>query len=177
MAYLEVGCGKPLGEAALSVYFDCLGDLPADVLRLAAKRVVLEHRWATFPSIAELREAAALTQRGEVRGMSPGEAWSLAWHAIANCDPEIELRGGAKDALGKLPPLVAEAVRAMGVLPLCYGQEPVAVIRGQFMRVYGELAARQTRTDLLPAATRTAIAAAPATAQVAGLLNGIGESV
>ncbi len=180
VAYLEVGCGKKLPTDAMEVFFDLLGDLPAAVLQLAAKRVILEHRWATFPSVAELREAAVLTARGEVKELSPAEGWELAWNAVKNIDPEIER--SVTRAMEKLPPLVVAAIRAMGLLNLCYGEEPVAVIRGQFLKVFEQLAARDKRTELFPLATRQEIAAMPThrtaiTQRVVGILEGIGEGV
>jgi len=115
----------------------------------------MEHKWATFPSIAELREAAAETQRGTVKELSPAEAWAIAWRIAANTDPEID--GSFARASKDAPPLVLEAIRAFGLLDLCYGKEPVGVIRGQFLRVFEQLAARERRRALLPAALTQAI--------------------
>lgn len=57
-AYIGVGCGKPLEREALEVYFDLLGDLPVASLRAAAKDVLLKRKWSSFPTVAELHEAA-----------------------------------------------------------------------------------------------------------------------
>src|SRR5262245_23722807 len=88
MLYLEAGCGKSLPDTSMEVFFDLLGDLPQDVLRVAAQRVILEHRWATFPSLAELRAAAAETIQGQVNEISPGQAWGIATKACWSCDVE-----------------------------------------------------------------------------------------
>lgn len=174
IGYISLAIGKPLAPDAQKVYYDLLGDLPFDVLQIAAKRAVLEHPWATFPSVAELRQAAVLTQRGEIKALSAGEAWEMAWDAIGNIDPEIPT--SLTKAMGKLPPTVAAAVKAMGVPALCYGKEPVTVVRGQFMKVFSEISEREARTALLPQATKQAIAAARPPS-VAGLLAGIGAKV
>lgn len=171
IAYLTAGCGKPLADAALEVYFDLLGDLPFDAMKLAAQRVLLEHRWATFPSIAELREAATATMRGQVAALSPAEAWALAWDAAGRIDPEQE--GSAERGLRDLPPLVVEAIRAFGLPALCYGQEPVGVVRAQFTKIYEQLAAREQRTALLPHKTAEAVRQR-LPQQVAGILQNIG---
>ena len=118
-----------------------------------------------------------LTQRGEIKQLSGAEAWELAWTAVANIDPEIET--SIVKSLQPLPALVVESIKCMGLLPMCYGKEPVAVIRGQFLKVFEQLAARESRTGLLPASTKEAIAEIAGTQSrpraVTALLNGIGE--
>src|SRR5262245_23608434 len=108
MTYVSLAIGKRLTADTLEVYFDLLGDLPAAALQTAARRVLLEHRWATFPSPAELREAATATLRGEITGLSAAEAWRIAWAVASSTDPE--LCGDYERALRKhrCPPLVAE---------------------------------------------------------------------
>lgn len=154
MLYLETACRKQFTANEAEVYFDLLGDLPAAALLAGVKRVLLEHRWASLPTVAELREAAVEAQRGEVKTLSAAEAWALAWKAVGDTDPEVE--GSFARATKDCPPLVVEAIRAMGLPALCYGDEPVGVLRGQFFKVFEQLAARQRRTDLYPAALKPA---------------------
>jgi hypothetical protein len=154
-AYIASGSGKSLNVDAMRVYFDLLGDLPFAAMRTAAQRVLIEHPWSTFPSIAELREAATATLRGAVADLSPGEAWSLAWRAIGRIDPEQE--GSIERGLDGLPRLVTEAVTAMGIPALCFGKEPVGVLRGQFMKIFEQLSAREKRQSLLPPQVMQAI--------------------
>ena len=156
MAYLGVGIGKPLGPESLAVYFDCLGDLSLETLQIAAKRVLMEHKWATFPSIAELRAAASETARAVVKELSAGEAWEMAWRAIGRIDLEID--GSLQRALSGLPPIVVEAMKEMGIPALVYGKEPVGVLRGQFVKFFEGIAARDQRTALLPAKVKQQIA-------------------
>lgn len=148
MAYISAGIGKPIAREAAEVYFDLLGDLPEPIFRAAAKRVLLEHKWATFPSVAELREAAALTMQGEISSLTAAEAWQLAWKATGKIDPEVD--GSLERACAQLPPLVFEAMRSFGIPALCFGREPVAVVRAQFMKFYEQLADREKRRALLP---------------------------
>ncbi len=155
IAYIAAAIGKELSPAALDVYFDLLGDMTEDVGYLAAKRVLLEHRWATFPSVAELREAAVLSVQGEVSALSSAEAWQIAWKAASRIDLDID---GSKDrALKNLPPLVVEAMDAFGLAALTGGSSPVEVMRAQFVKIFDQLAARQKRLALLPPKTFTAI--------------------
>lgn len=157
MAYLEAACGKPLAQKSLDVYFDLLGDLSAEVLSIAAKRIAVEHKWATFPSVAELREAASETLRGEVKELSAAEAWEWAWSAVKSIDLEIE--GSCERACRGLSNTVLEAMRAFGIPALVYGKEPLGVVRAQFTKIYEQLAARDRRAALLPAALKKEIAA------------------
>ncbi len=157
IAYIGVACGKPLTAEAQVVYFDLLGDLPADVFQLAAKRVLMEHRWATFPSVAELRQAASESVRGEVKELASAEAWAMAWWIIGNCDPEMDGSFERACKRAKAPPLVVESVRSMSLAGMCYGDEPVGVIRGQFLKVFEQLQGRDRRLALLPPSVKEAI--------------------
>lgn len=172
MAYLTAGVGKALTEDQLEVYFDCLKDLPFEVLMVSAKRVLMEHRWPSFPSIAELRGAAAATAQGRVVELSPAEAWQMAWAAIAKIDPEVE--GRYERVTKNLPPLVVQAIEAFGVQAMCYGTEPVGVVRGQFIKIYEQLAEREKRVALLPAPVKKAI---EDIGRVPRLTAGIGQEV
>lgn len=155
IVYLELATGRALVVEAREVYLDLLGDLDYQVFLTAAKRVALEHPWATFPSAAELRAAATVTAAGQIAALSPGEAWAIAWDVARNTDPEIE--GSFLRAAKNAPPLVLEAIQAFGLLTLCYGDEPISVMRGQFIKVYEQLAARDRRKALYPPAVKKAI--------------------
>jgi len=155
MNYIRAATGVEFRDGMLDVYFDCLGDLSSETLQLVAKRVLMEHRWSNFPSIAELREAAALTIRGEVSGLSPAEGWELAWKAI--CKIDLDVDDSLQRATKGLPPIVVDAMDAMGIANLVGGEDPVAVVRAQFLKVFEQLAARDKRLALLPASTREAI--------------------
>ncbi len=166
MAYLAAGCGKSLPDASMEVYFDLLGDLPVEALKAAAKRVSLEHKWATFPSVAELREAASETMRGQVKDISPAEAWEIAWAVACRHDPN---QSGEYVSNGKkfpsqwaaitdgMPQIVLDAINAFGARALIYGQEPIGVLRGQFLKAFEQIAARHKRQALLPASLKKEI--------------------
>ncbi len=156
MAYLSLATKQPFPREAMEVYWDLLGDLPLEVLQIAAKRVALEHPWPSFPSVAELREAAAETMRGKVSEMSAAEAWRLAWQAVGVIDLEVD--GSLKRATERLPALVLEAMKVFGIAALVGGKEPVGVVRAQFTKIFDQLQAREKRLALLPAPLKTAIA-------------------
>ena len=159
MAYITAGIQKPLPAESAEVYFDLLGDLRADVFQVAAQRVMTEHVWATFPSVAELRQAAAETMRGELKELSAAEAWKIAWGKA--CKIDLDMAGSAERHLEAVPSLVREAIVSFGLPALCYGKEPVGVVRGQFLKIYEQLAARERRQLLLPDKVKRQIADTP----------------
>lgn len=164
MAYLTAAIGKSLTPDAVEVYFDLLGDLPPAVLLIAVKRVALSHRWATFPTVAELREAAAETMQGKAAVLSAGEAWGMAWRAACKYDPS---KSGPHYAGGKLhnsqldflceglPPLVVDAWRAFGFAALANADPAFA--RKEFEAIYDGLVANEKRRAILPASVAKAI--------------------
>lgn len=179
IGYIGAACGKSLPVESQIVYFDLLGDLTADVFRLAAKRVALEHKWANFPTVAELREAAALTAQGEVSTLSPCKAWELAWDAIKRIDLDID--GSLQRATSKLPPIVLEAMEAMGTASLVGGKDKVPVVRAQFIDAFEHLAERDKRLALMPSSVRQAIEGIGEKKELAApvrlALSGIGKDV
>lgn len=170
MAYLEAGCQKTISKAAADVYFDALSDLSIDVLRFACKLTIMEHKYATFPSVAEIREFAAQAMRpGD---MTEGEAWAMAWGAAKNIDPKIggsyrvyrqgngtytEYASQLEYECSKLPPRVLQAMKAFGIYELCQAEKP-DVARAQFQAIYRGLAERDRRADLLPAEMKADLA-------------------
>lgn len=157
LAYLEAGIQKTLPKESIDVYADLLADLPVDVLRLAAQRVILAHKWPTFPSVAEIREAAIDVARGQVKELSAEEAWGQAWGAAKRIDPDIN--GSTDRVLSKLAPAVAEAMRTFGVRALCFGSkgESLGTVRAQFRATYEQIVARDRQRALLPKKLAAAI--------------------
>jgi len=158
IAYIGVGTGKELPTERMDVYFDLLGDLPIEAFKVAAKKVILEHPWATFPSAAELAKATSETVRGRLSELSASEAWEKAWTAVGNIDLEMP---HTLEKLHQLPPSVYEAMKAFGLPAMIYGKEPVTVVRAQFCKIYEQIAARDARAALLPPKLKEEIASTP----------------
>lgn len=182
MAYIGKAISKPPDAEQVEVYFDLLGDLDEDVLRMAAKKVCLDHPWPSFPSVAELRKAAAQAMRGNAADLSPADAWELAWRAARRIDLEeadaMDKGGSIDRACSHLPPLVFRAMRAYGLPSLCYGKDPVGVVRGQFMKIYEQIQNRENELALLPPALKAQIEAKapqPIAGSVASLAGKIGR--
>lgn len=193
-AYLTCATNKVLTREAKEVYYDLLGDLDADVFRLAAKQVALSHVWATYPSAAELRQAAATITQGCVKRLSAAEAWKIAWDAASEIDLDMHGEHVGRDGktyptqaasvLARVPKLVLEAMQTYGLPSLCVTSD-VGIARAQFMRIWDQLAERDAAKALLPPDLVKAIEGTPARLQGAKslpaaaqrLLDGIGRDV
>lgn len=180
ISWITAAIGKQIAEgvgeradlerkARMNVYYEMLGDLPVDVLSIAAKRVVVAHPWATFPSIAELREMAAVSSQGEVQMISAGEAWGMALKAAKKINPDLRGPYVARDRQGKIrtfnsqaefacdgmPPIVFEAMRAFGITELANANPEFA--QREFVKIFDSLAKRDERCRLLPASVAKAL--------------------
>lgn len=164
MSYLAVATGKPIAsdeKAAterLEVYFDLLGSIPKAVLEDAAKQVVKAHAWATFPSVAELYQAASKIVSQALGSISPVEAWDLAYRAICKCDPGLTGPYAVGDKLynsqveylmSQLPPVAANVVQGMGGLKLLANADP-NFLRPQFMKTHERVVTDMKEQALLP---------------------------
>jgi hypothetical protein len=168
LAYVETACKTPLSDKEAEVYWDLLRDLPLDVLRIACKRVVLEHPYKSFPSIAQLRQAASETILGQVAELAPAEAWRLASQAMSKIDPEIsgpyslngkEYPSQTVAILASLPLLVRKTVSAYGIRSWTHGREQVGVVRAQFLKMFEQNVAHHKRLALMPDALKREIEA------------------
>lgn len=173
LAYLEAGIQRPLSKHAARVYCDLLADLPVEALRVAAKTVLLNHAWATFPSIAELRQAATDAMKGRDATLTSAEAWALAWKVAGKIDVEIDGSAERRLAEAKLPAIVEDAMRKFGLAALCAGREPVAVVRAQFTKMFDQLRETEGQKAMLPGSVRKAIEGVSAR-QIAHVVKQIG---
>jgi hypothetical protein len=142
ISYLAAGCGKTLSDAALLVYFDLLGDLPAEVFQTAAKRALLQQEYAVFPQAGTLRKVALEIMQPD--RLSALEAWDLLRGAIRSFGYMRERQG-----LDSLPEPVRQVAERFGWQTLCDSTEP-EICRAQFMRVYDAQQDREQSFALLP---------------------------
>jgi hypothetical protein len=124
-----------------------LGDLDYAVASMAVKKIIMQN---TFPpAIAEVRKAAAELTNPE--NLTSSEAWGEVTRAIRNYG---YYRG--EEALASLSPTTAQVVRYMGWREICMSED-IGVIRGQFLRMYAQVAEREQKELLLPADLRQGI--------------------
>jgi len=146
MAYMGASLGKDPPAEQVAVYFDLLQDLPAPVLRQAARRAVAESRYPVIPPVGTLRD---LSREGLDGPRLPAvQAWEMVDRAIRRFDYNRE-----SEALASLPPLVARTAQAMGWYSLCFpGKQSIA--RAQFIAAYESIAQNQEKFSALPADLR-----------------------
>ncbi len=131
-------------DLKVQVWHEMLGDLDYSLANLAIKKLILE---STFPpSIAEVRKAAMEILNPDV--MTAADAWGEVVQAIR--------RYGyyrAEEALASMSPETARVVRSIGWQEICMSEEP-GVIRGQFLKMYQQVAEREQKEKLLPQGLR-----------------------
>jgi len=132
----------------LNVWHEMLGDLDYAVATTAVKKLIMQN---TFPpAIAEVRKAAMeILNPGQVTG---SEAWGEVTKAIRDYGYYRE-----DEALASMSPTTARVVRHMGWQDICMSEEPTGVLRGQFLRMYGQVADGEQEQQLLPAGLREQI--------------------
>ena len=134
-------------DLKVQVWHEMLGDLDYSLASLAIKRLILE---STFPpSIAEVRKAAVEIQTPEQT--TGAQAWGEVIRAIRNYGVYRE-----EEALSSMSPRTAYVVKCMGWREICMGEES-GVIRGQFLKMYQQVAEREQKEQLLPPAMRREI--------------------
>ncbi len=132
----------------LNVWHEMLGDLDYAVATTAVKKLIMQN---TFPpAIAEVRKAAMeILNPGQVTG---SEAWGEVTRAIRNYGYYREA-----EALASMSPTTARVVKYMGWQDICMSEDPTGVLRGQFLKMYDQVADREQEQQLLPETLRKQI--------------------
>jgi hypothetical protein len=129
-------------DLKVQVWHEMLGDLDYEIANMAVKKLIME---STFPpAIAEVRKAAAdILNPGQLTG---AQAWGEVMKAIREHGSY-----GEAEALASMSPTTAQVVRYMGWRDICMSEEPTGVLRGQFLKMYEQVASREREQRLLPA--------------------------
>lgn len=149
MAVLTSGLNIRMPDPQAEVYFDLLRDLPLPALQIAVKRVLLEHRISTIPTIAEIRALA-------VEAISPPEIDAAG--ALWLVREAVKRFGWAQpaEALRSLPRRTRRVVSAIGWRSICESDNPEA-LRAHFFRLYESATRHDLRDGLLPEGLRRSI--------------------
>ena len=126
-------------KEAMALWYRELQDLPFPVAEAALRKWVSTNKWS--PSIAELREAAANVQNGDIPDW--GEGWEQVCKAIRKYGYYDQ-----RKAIESLDPLTKQCVERLGFVNLCLSENPTAD-RANFRQCYEILAKReQTRQQM-----------------------------
>ena len=114
-----------------ALYWELLHDLPLDNLKAAVLRHTSASKW--FPTIAELREAAAaLVQLPQRSGLD-------AWGDVVNAMADTRYYTGYTDGCHEYPvfddPITQSLVKSLGWVDLCRSENPIAD-RARFIDAY-----------------------------------------
>lgn len=134
-------------DIKVQVWHEMLGDLDYGIANMAVKKLIAQN---TFPpGIAEVRKAAAeIMNPNSVTG---SEAWGEVERAIRAYGYYRET-----EALASMNPRVAKVVKYIGWREICLNDEP-GVVRGQFLKMYQQVAERDQKERLLPVGLRNEI--------------------
>lgn len=127
-------------EETYEIYYQLLGDIPAEELKAAVLHCLTEAGRAFAPSVGEIRGAVA-----ELRGMASNVPSPFrAWQEVLGQFRETGSYGTPKFS----HPLIDQAVRQMGWRELCMSENQIAD-RARFLQCYEQLVGRATREDML----------------------------
>ncbi len=110
MAYVALGCGKSLAPDAAEVYYQLLGQLPADVLHAAAIETLRASTFPVFPQIGTLWQTANALMRERLVKQSdewykqPDATGPLADARARKCLSELSARWKTRAIESKLGP-------------------------------------------------------------------------
>jgi hypothetical protein len=128
-------------EMTNEVYYQCLGDIPAQELKAAVLHCVGQSGRAFAPSIGEIRGAVA-----ELRSLSANVPSSYqAWQEVQQ---QILINGGDYGNPEWSSPLVEEAVKRIGWRNLRMSEDQTAD-RARFLQCYEQLVERATKEEML----------------------------
>ncbi len=137
---------------AFNVWFSLLGDLEYSIAHLAVQKYMLTEHFP--PTIADIREQAAVILSSETNELNENEAWQLVRKASSNG------YYGAKEEFDKLPTAVQrtvgspEAIREMSQMNI---DSLDTVEKSHFIRVYRMESQRMKDEAKLPPAMKQLI--------------------
>lgn len=117
-----------LDDTQMDWWYDCLKDIPFDVLQTAIKKLVMSSPY--IPKISEIRQYVVSITTPFCEQLTVDEAWGQVIRAIGSYGYMRET-----EALNSMSPIVAEVVKGMGWQGICES-ENLDVVRGQFAKWY-----------------------------------------
>ena len=126
-------------ETKTSLWYDLLGDLNFKVIQVAVKKLILQSPYV--PTISDIRKQIVEIMHPSI---DTTEAYGEVRRAIKEYGYDY-----APEAFGSMSPLTRKVCEYIGWQNICLSEEP-SVIRGQFLKMYEQLNARQQENALLP---------------------------
>ena len=136
-------------DMKLHTWHKMLKDLGFNLAQASVQKHIAENKYP--PSISEIREQAVEVENYEEGRLTAGEAWGKVIQAVRDYGYYRE-----QEALDSLPEKAAKTAEALGWQSICDAKEE-GVARGQFLKIYKQIAERDRQDDKLPGETREAI--------------------
>lgn len=133
---------KEVDDLTVETWYDCLSDIDLEVALAAVKKNILESPFP--PTIADIRKQVADVVTLKEDKLDISEAWGEVVKAMQTHGSYSEI-----EALKSMNPTTKKVVKYMGWREICLS-ENLGVIRGQFLRMYETVAARERQDRLLP---------------------------
>ncbi len=136
-------------EFKQNVWLEMLQDVPYELAQVCVKKLILESPYP--PAIADIRKQVAEISTPQSEKLDGATAWGEVTRAIG-------LYGfyGTEEALASMSPRTARIVRMIGWREICMSEE-LGVIRGQFLKMYEQVSAKERQELLLPEALKSQI--------------------
>lgn len=135
-------------EQAMELWYKQLQDIEYNVAEMALNKWVATNKWS--PSIADIREMAAVVTGGDIQD------WGEGWEKVLNAIRSFGFYRQA-EAMQSLDELTRTCVERIGFVNLCMSDNIVAE-RANFRMIYEQLANRKKQDAQLPEGLKKAIA-------------------
>ncbi len=137
-------------KPTITAYVEALADLPDESLELSCKKCLATLKY--FPTVAELRSAAAEIQIGTSHFPPALEAWGQMWKEINDSPYHPDANPGELPKLSNA--IAARCLKAMGLRYL-YCSENGMSDRAQFIKLYDSYVERAKEDAVLPPALKS----------------------
>lgn len=136
-------------EDSIKIWYRLLQDIPYEVANIAIQRYMMTNKFP--PTIAEIREQAALSVNNELNG-----DWGQAWEQVCKA---IRIYGlwGTEEALANMDEITKQCVKRLGWRELCMSETPMQD-RANFRMIFEELKLKTKQESALPLNVKESIA-------------------
>ena len=119
----------PAPAATMQLYVEMLSDIPEEILATATRHVISRHKYNSWPTIAEIREACVDIQTGAKSYPNAYDAWDTVMTAIRQV-------GSYRRPVFENNPLIEKSINAVGGwVALCMSENAIAD-RARFVEAY-----------------------------------------
>jgi hypothetical protein len=152
LAFMGTAVGKAPSKEQVEVYYELLRDIAFDVLMEACRRVIMQHKFSTLPTVATIREIAGQLT-GTVSQLTAMEALQVVRRLISRHGGSYATKEDIAAAYAEMPPQVAACVTAFGWHAICDSDSP-EVLQAQWRMTWDRVSARENEKAAMLGASR-----------------------